>query len=548
MNLRDALLSSLKSLPGTREFHLHVLVSAPRKHADLFYYAIPRPKTYVQDILILLSEQSSPSGPRLLVTGIEAVLYFLPATSSAILYICKVDSTGQAAYPSPTAPLVRALVGWYASPATRPVPAHALWVHVFARAQNQYLFPNSSEWPGKKWLGDVRLCAWWRRLLADAAADFAGAAGSTPSDDEKNRDGEGTGKARTRLCYILPGMSALEAERALRAASGATAGAASADAAGPAWYYGHPYAQTEIPLPCPAPKDTSILNLGNFIPYFEDDPKSRFLDEIAHTTDVDGVRSPKKKKRRLDPALSPGSGAEGEARHASKKERAEDDARRPEGELARVRPDEFWERMSFRQECVSGAITGFFVLALYTPPSPSSNQESAPSPLAPRAGEVSQHVVKRVLGSLMKGNEFSTRERAVRATETIESAIRGLCEGAPSTEDTSPSGSTSPPPRPRTPEPATPVSSALALPHTPPRAQARLPDISPNPFPEPTPTPATYAAHIYGSLKVTNAPLARPAPIPAGDAPSTDAVAPQVTVLTARKKPKKAAARPGGAV
>ena len=56
-NLRDVLLSSLSSLPGTRTFHLHVLTSAPRKHTSLYPYATTRPRVFVQDILVLLSEE-----------------------------------------------------------------------------------------------------------------------------------------------------------------------------------------------------------------------------------------------------------------------------------------------------------------------------------------------------------------------------------------------------------------------------------------------------------------------------------------------------------
>jgi len=38
------------------------------------------------------------------------------------------------------------------------------------------------------------------------------------------------------------------------------------------------------------------FNLGRFIPSFEDDPKARFMDEIAHTTNSDVVKSPVRKR------------------------------------------------------------------------------------------------------------------------------------------------------------------------------------------------------------------------------------------------------------
>ena len=92
MALRDKLLAALADLPGTRTFHIHVLTSAPRKHNGLFPYARPRPRTYLQDVFILLSEQKDPNAPHILVTAIEASVYSIPSTSSGVLYVSKVDS------------------------------------------------------------------------------------------------------------------------------------------------------------------------------------------------------------------------------------------------------------------------------------------------------------------------------------------------------------------------------------------------------------------------------------------------------------------------
>jgi len=175
MSLRDHLLASLAELPGTREFHIHVLVSSPRKRLDLFPYANPRPRVYLQDILVLLSEQTTPDSSRVLVSAIEASFYNIPATSCGILYVSKVDSSGHATRPSPTAALVKGLLRYYADPTTRPVRVNTLWIQLFARAQGQYLFPNSAEYPGKRPLADAQLCIWWKRLLSDVAGDLASA-------------------------------------------------------------------------------------------------------------------------------------------------------------------------------------------------------------------------------------------------------------------------------------------------------------------------------------------------------------------------------------
>ncbi|KJA24084.1 hypothetical protein HYPSUDRAFT_105751, partial [Hypholoma sublateritium FD-334 SS-4] len=388
-SLRDHLLAALAGHPGTRTHHVHALVSTPRRTAEPFPFATPRaPRVWVQDILVLLAEEGvgdgeeKEEGGRVLTTAVSAALFLVPATASGILYISKVDTTGQARAPSPAAALVRALVGYFAHPATRPAPARGvvrhLWVHVFARAQAQYLFSGSADVAGKRPLGDVQLCAWWRRLLGRVAEGVGGA-------------------ARVRMSYVLPGLSAAEAAHAL--GGGAAAG----------WAYGHPYrVEGGVPLPCPAPpaeeagtkrKAGAGLNLGCVIPSFDDDPKARFMDEIAYTE----LRSPRPKRARR----------EGDERRAAL------------GELGAVSADEFWERMSFRQECVAGAVTGFFTLVVSGggPAGDAAVPEAAP-------GQVGGQVAKRLLTMLLEGVEFSSRARAVRATATVDGAVAGLCDGS----------------------------------------------------------------------------------------------------------------------
>ena len=101
-------------------------------------------------------------------------------------------------------------------------------------------------------------------------------------------------------------------------------------------------------------------------------------------------------------------------------------------------------------------------------------------------------------------------------TETVESAIKGLCEGisaAPS-------------------EPVVDVvrERNLAPPSTPPRNRTALPDISPNPFPEPVASLDTYRSYIYGSIGVDR---------PICEHARASAPTAAVTVLTARRKKKR---------
>jgi regulator of Ty1 transposition protein 109 len=506
MNFRDHLLVALNVLPDVREFHIHVIVSAPAKDKSLYPYAIPRPRLYSQDILVLLSEQANPDAPRVLVSAIEARLYHAPSTDCAILYISKVDSTGQGLRPSPTATLVKAFIHWYADPKSRPVAARHLWVQLFARAQGQYLFPNSSDHPGKHPLSDARLCAWWRHILGQVGEDAREALGV---------------EGRVDAYYVLPGHNELEAQQVM----GGRSPPSGTSSVATQWVYGHPYSQTRIPLPCPRPE--GLHNLGHHIPSFEDDPKNRFMDEIAFT---DTPVSPRKRTR-TDP---PQDGDRPQSREGAK-EREKKEVN-PKGELGKVGPDEFWERMSFRQECVAGAVTGFFAVGVSVPehrmPSP------RPPPLAPQPGQVPRAMNRRILSSLLTGVEFSTPERARKATELIEGAVRGLCEGLAQQLPTPKSKNQS--------ADATQDSLAPPIPKTPPRRTVGLPavdDISPNPFDEPEATLETYRAFIYGSVTVSNRPRA---PRGAGSGTASDGVsgsAPEakakVHILTVRKKKKR---------
>ncbi|KAJ6508906.1 DUF1714 domain-containing protein, partial [Mycena sanguinolenta] len=523
-NLRDYLLNGLQDVPGTREFHIHVLVSSPRKFQGLYPFAQPRPRSYLQDILVLLSEQTTPDSPRVLTTAIEACVYNIPTTSCAIFYVSKVDTTGQSSSPSPAATLMRSLLTYYADPTTRPVSADHLWIHLFARAQSQYLFPNSADYSGKHPLSDVKLCAWWKRVLSDMV--YAVCARGDITDTVM------------RPYYVLPGYSQLEAEQSMARAAATPSTAPSTDTLKkPLWIYGHPYSQKDIPIPCPAPTPDphrKQRNLGHFIPTFDDDPKSRFMDEIRYI-DTEGIRSPPKKRART--AVQHSNAADVTQEAAAENDQAGGKEERILGELGKVSADEFWERMSFRQECVAGAVTGFFVVGISCPSS--SRSLSGTSPLAPSPGQVSCQLIKRVLSSLMTGLEFSTVERSIKATETLEGAIRGLCEGlAPiPTPPRTTTANTRDSDR-RTPEPD--GSRTLLAPSTPRRGKAYMPDVSPNPFPEPVTSLETYHSHIYGSTCVSNPPLPPKTEAGAEKTNAPTESAPHVTVLAVRKKKKRA--------
>lgn len=110
-----------KSFPTCMNFAF--IISSPhlQKRAPYSHFTSSRLILYVQDTLILLSEQAKPDVPRVLVSAIEACIYHAPTTGFAIHIVSKIDFTGQRLVPPHTAALARAFIRRYADPATRPI-------------------------------------------------------------------------------------------------------------------------------------------------------------------------------------------------------------------------------------------------------------------------------------------------------------------------------------------------------------------------------------------------------------------------------------------
>lgn len=470
-HLTDHLADSLASLPGSRTFSLHVLVSTPRKHNNLFPYADEqdRPKSYIQDILILLSEvatidsskeqlQDNPSSDNArFVSAIEANLFTIPTTSCSLLYISKVDSTGQGQIPSPTQTLVKSFLAYFADPTHR--ATNTLWVHLFARSQNQYLFPNSVQHPSKRVLSDSQLSLWWKHLLANVAK------------------AQSSSNSLIECYYLLPGFSELEASQLLRQNTPLSTGTETSSIT---WVYGNPYSQggrTNFPF-----GTLHSPSIADVIPSFPDDPKSRFLDELLAPTQAFDRASPPPRKR-----VKTAHGEE-EASTDSVKKRVHPSS------VASI--GEFWEMMGFRQECVSGAVTGFFVLVF-------TSEGAKPfSHPRPESGQVSHNLIDRTIKSMLTVHEFSTDQRSFKSTEILETAVRNLCEGLKdaSTE-------------------ATDTVSNLM---------------------DDTQNLVLYQKYIHRTIKNTNPPLeTKSVSVPATDSAATSETVKPITMLAVKKKKRK---------
>ena len=237
-SLLDYLCSALqKNLAGSHpRLALTVLRSDPQRSHALFPHATTAKSTtkvYHEDIFVVLSQPadsmggSSAAAVPVPVGAIEAALYTVPATGTALLYISKVDTTGLLSgptstqpSPSPTRPLVAAFLSYFLS--HPPHHCSRVRIHVFARAQSQYLFPGSADNTAKKLLDDKALLRWWKRTLERAVVE------STISSAQST--------TTTKLFYLIPGLAYLESLPYVPA-NGTLE-----------WTYSHPYATLSSPL------------------------------------------------------------------------------------------------------------------------------------------------------------------------------------------------------------------------------------------------------------------------------------------------------------
>ncbi|OCF31158.1 hypothetical protein I316_07125 [Kwoniella heveanensis BCC8398] len=480
-SLRDHLLASLKSLPNPHQLGLTVLSSEPKRTTSIFPHTPIPPKCYQQEFLVTLSSDLPPSSAnvtsstststgteigtsgsgdgqpassgvggtsgdaapakttatapkKVLVSAISAYLYIFPASNSplssssatkrpsGILYISKIDSSGYS--PTPL-PLTRALITSFFDYFLSLDSFDEMRIQLFARAQRQYLFPNSADGGGKKVLSGSGLSRWWKGVYEDTVsrrhiksritASPQGGDGRSFGQAGDDVTGTGTSREQVRLRYLLPGYDEIEARNLLGPGKGLPEGTH--------WTYEPPFltplksisttdssstpsalraASQQDGTGDPSGSSSSGSGLGShphthspsrnnlppslatLIPSLPDDPKTRFLEELV----TDALSSGNPHLKRLNEATRRASASSATATTTStasdtaekrekEKERSktktrkdremeEEERVRTEAHLtmSRVEKAEFWERIGFRQECSSGDVTGFFTLEL----------------------------------------------------------------------------------------------------------------------------------------------------------------------------------------
>ncbi|CAG7850825.1 SubName: Full=Uncharacterized protein {ECO:0000313/EMBL:CCA71765.1} [Serendipita indica DSM 11827] len=441
MNRQESLLNdiikALSKLPGRRRFAASVVVSQTRKSpASLFPYApgIHDQEVYLQDVAVLVAEDvnkaskedkspsatptDQPNGEKedtsesyTYVSALEAILYIFPATHSVIIYVSKVDSTGQGRKPSPTRTLVVAFLEyvtrkWFGTYTTsaqdgRPhLSAWSTWVHLFARSQNQYLFPASIEYPGKRLLPDIALVKWWKGVVDDFAVAI-----TSPHPSTRRKE--------VSKYVIVPGLTPLEISHALKIP---LSNLTPSD-----WSIGHPYSKQDIRFPLGVRPPCSISQL---IPYFPDDPKARLIDEIANSTSKASatvVSSPKRKRRKLNDGEQAIGENESEAQEGKEEDKVDMDF------VRLVSAEEFWERMDGRQECRLGTVA-FFTVHIKPELDETCLVDSATTHAPLRRAEITPGMILKITTALDSA-DFGSIEKSVRSTSALQGMIKALTGG-----------------------------------------------------------------------------------------------------------------------
>lgn len=310
-----------KVLPTGVELTVRHVSSTPTPCEALFAAApgqLSEP-TLCENHFLSVSIDSNDDGETI-IFGMEVMVYNTAHLTT--IFISKADSTGflhLLKLPSKVS-VLRLVSNTFLSflAQTRQRPGVRLVVSLFARAQNQYLFPGSIENAEKHVLDDRGLIKWWCRVLDPILREHEpeSALQETKTLDQTVE----AAKASATAYLIVPSCDRFETRNFFPP----TAKTDPQDR--PRWLNSYPlkqlYHDPSAPPRC-------------LVPRFPDDPKTRFL------IDLDGELPDENEGQPVGPNA---------------------------GRWRSVRSlDQFWEMMSFRQECSAGRLVGFLWLVINPP-------------------------------------------------------------------------------------------------------------------------------------------------------------------------------------
>ncbi|ROV92509.1 hypothetical protein VSDG_06687 [Cytospora chrysosperma] len=273
------------------------------------------------------NDNAATNSNQVLILGLE--IYVFTTAWSTTFFVSKADSTGYLSMlnlpkgaPSPIRGISSAFVSYLVQERCRDNVQTI--VSLFARAQNQYLFPGSVENKHKHVLDDRGLVKWWCRVLDSVMEDQGTHEDKIFCPSNKQGDWE-----QMKGFLVVPGLDAYELRAFLPRTSNTPSN----------WVLGHPLERIShfareydwVPPRCLVPK-------------FPDDPKSRFRDEL----DLEASKSAQYEEKGL-------------WRNVQTME-------------------QFWDMMAYRQECSSGHMTGFIWVVLEPHGWTKDNETIVPSP------------------------------------------------------------------------------------------------------------------------------------------------------------------------
>ncbi|RKF58205.1 putative h3 k56 histone acetylation protein kat11 [Golovinomyces cichoracearum] len=243
-------------LPNDIQFRVYYL-STPQTPAPSLHIEVhgqkPDKTLCSKHFLVIAINQSSNEDcqerKEILVYAVEVLIYF--TSHNTTFFISKADSTGYLdklklakQKPSPIRTITTTFLQFLID--THQKVHVKSTISLFARAQDQYLFPGSVEYPGKHVLNDRGLIRWWCRVLNPILES---------SQADKNSFWESV-----RGYIIIPGLDNRESLSYTPSRNKNL------------WTVGHPLLEIS--------GNKGIASPRNLIPRFPDDPKARFLDEL----------------------------------------------------------------------------------------------------------------------------------------------------------------------------------------------------------------------------------------------------------------------------
>lgn len=365
-----------KVLPTGAALTVRHVSSTPAPSAALFAAAPGQDaeSTFCENHFLSVSiESSEHDGAEIIVFGMEVLVYNTAHLTT--IFVSKADSTGfihLLKLPQKVS-VLRLISNTFLSYLARSHqrPGVRLVVSLFARAQDQYLFPGSIENAEKHVLDDRGLIKWWCRSIDHILREKEP---ESVSKDSKTHETVEAAKASATAYLIVPGCDRFETRNFFPVS-------ARADPQDqPRWLASYPLQQMcRDPLAPPR----------CLVPRLPDDPKTRFLidldDELPEP--VEGENAP--------PST---------------------------GQWKSVKSlDQFWEMMSFRQECSAGRLVGFLWLVINPPGLMNSTTMASKATMASQAGNVSGAVTAYSIEKRSSSVENQSRRDASKS-ETKETA------------------------------------------------------------------------------------------------------------------------------